>query len=111
MTQPLRSNSLSRVVITTASCSAPVPRIGTLRLARSTCLTFFLHIAATGSHVPHKSLMHGDAALIPDVAWPGNRVTAKLVSEEGVSPDFDIDQRNISIYHQRFAYARLLHLT
>jgi hypothetical protein len=33
--------------------SAPVPRIGTLALAESICLSFSLRIGATGSHVPH----------------------------------------------------------
>lgn len=86
MTQPLRSSSLSRGVITITGCSAPVPRIGTFSLVRSAHLAFSLHIATTGSHVPYKSLMHGHAASIPDAAWP---------------------EQELSILHQRFAYAHL----
>jgi len=112
MTRPLRSYSLSRVVHATTSRSAPVSRIGTLCLARSTCSTFSLRIATTGSHVPHKSPMHGHAALIPDAAWPRSRFITKLIPASCHATGFDIIQ-SLSIRHQRFAYARLhaSHLT
>jgi hypothetical protein len=44
-----------RTFITTTSCPAPVPRIGTLVLMGATHLDFSLRIGATGSHVPCKS--------------------------------------------------------
>ena len=44
-----------RTFITTTSCPAPVPRIGTLVLMGATHLDFSLRIGATGSHVPYKS--------------------------------------------------------
>src|SRR5262245_10466799 len=51
-----------RTFITTTGCSAPVPRIGTLTLIGSTSLHFSLSIGATGSRVPHRSLVQGHAA-------------------------------------------------
>jgi hypothetical protein len=46
-----------RTFITTTGCSAPVPRVGTLILIGSTYLDFSLSIGATGSRVPHRSLV------------------------------------------------------
>src|ERR1700757_4868864 len=48
-----------RTFITTTGCSAPVPRIATLTLIGSTYLDFSLSIGATGSRVPHRSLVQG----------------------------------------------------
>jgi hypothetical protein len=42
-----------RTFISTAGVSAPVPRIGTLALAKAVCLSFSLRIETTGSYVPH----------------------------------------------------------
>src|ERR1035441_3639296 len=42
-----------RTFVSTASASAPVPRIGTLALAKAICLSFSLCIGTTGSYVPH----------------------------------------------------------
>src|ERR1700685_3990942 len=78
MTQSLRSSPLSRAVLTTTNCSAPVPHIGPRHLTRSTRLEPSLGIATTGSHVPHKSLMQSHATSVPDAAWPRNRVFATL---------------------------------
>jgi hypothetical protein len=46
-----------RAFITTTGRSAPVPRIGTLILVGSAYLDFSLSIGATGSRVPHRSLV------------------------------------------------------
>ena len=42
-----------RTFIPTTNVSVPVPRIGTLALAKAIRLGFFLGIGTTGSHVPH----------------------------------------------------------
>lgn len=78
MTRLLRSNLLSQVVAATTSRSAPVPRIGTLRLVRSAHLTFSLIIAATGSHVPHVSQMYVHATSLPDAIRPEHRLPPNL---------------------------------
>ena len=68
-----------RTFITTTGCSAPVPRIGTLTLIGSTYLDFSLSIGATGSRVPHRSLVQGHAAFTPDAAWAAIRPPPRLV--------------------------------
>ena len=55
-----------RTFIPTMGRSDPVLRIGTLGLAGSACLAFFLCIGATGSHVPHESQDQAHAAFMPD---------------------------------------------
>jgi hypothetical protein len=57
----------------TTSDSAPVPRIGTLTLAEAFRLDFSLCIGATGSHVPHQSLIQGHAAFMPEASWAVSR--------------------------------------
>ncbi len=42
-----------RTFISITDVSAPVPRIGTLALAKAICLSFSLCIGTTGSYVPH----------------------------------------------------------
>jgi hypothetical protein len=37
-------------------------------------LDFSLHIGATGSHVPYKSLLESRAAYMPDAARAGSRL-------------------------------------
>ena len=68
-----------RTFITTASCSAPVPRIGNLTLTGSACLGFSLVIVATGSRVPHESLIQSHAAFMPDAIWAEVRAPPRLV--------------------------------
>src|SRR5215468_1107505 len=68
-----------RTFITTTGCSAPVPRIGTLTLIGSTYLDFSLSIGATGSRVPHRSLVQAHAAFTPDAAWAAIRPPPRLV--------------------------------
>ena len=68
-----------RAFITTTGCSAPVPRIGTLFLIGSAYLEFSLSIEATGSCVPHRSLVQGHAAFMPDAAWAEIRPSPRLV--------------------------------
>ena len=63
----------------TTSCSAPVPRIGTLILAGAACLDSSLRIGATGSHVPYKSLTQSHAAFMPDAAWAAIRPSPRLI--------------------------------
>src|ERR1700739_650706 len=67
-----------RTFITTTGCSAPVPRIGTLTLIGSAYLDFSLSIGATGSHVPHRSLVQSHAAFMPDAAWTAIRPSPRL---------------------------------
>ena len=59
----------------TAGRSAPVPRIGTFTLVGSSHLSFSLTIGATGSHVPHKSLVSGSRHL-----YAGRHPDSKQVS-------------------------------
>ena len=90
ITRPLRSSPLSRGVNANTGRSARVPRIGTLRLVRTTHLAFSLSIVATRSHVPHKSPIHARAAFIPGAMWPGNRSSATLILEPLQFSSFDI---------------------
>ena len=68
-----------RAFITTTSCPAPVPRIGTLILMGATHLDFSLRIGATGSHVPYKSPVQSHAAFMPDAVWAAIRTPPRLV--------------------------------
>src|ERR1700760_88865 len=68
-----------RTFITITGCSAPVPRIGTLTLIGSTYLDFSLSIGATGSRVPHRSLVQSHAASMPNAAWAAIRPPPRLV--------------------------------
>ena len=63
-----------RAFITTTSDSAPVLRIGTLPLMGASHLRFSLHIGATGSHVPHRSLDQARATFTPDITHPVSRL-------------------------------------
>src|ERR1700757_3546744 len=94
-----------RTFITTTGCSAPVPRIATLTLIGSTYLDFSLSIGATGSRVPHRSLVQGHAAFTPDAAWTAIRPPQ---ARPGLtkSPRFR-HRLALSTRHQRFAYAGL----
>ena len=67
-----------RTFTTTTGCSAPVPRFGNFTLAGTTCLGFSLNIGATGSRVPHESLVKSHAAFMPDAAWAKIRPPPRL---------------------------------
>ena len=54
------------------SDSAPVPRFGTLTLAKAIRLDFSLGIGATGSYVPYQSLNQGHATFMPGASWAVN---------------------------------------
>ena len=101
-----------RAFYPTASCSVPVPRIGTLALMGASHLSFSLGIGATGSHVPCKSQSQSHAAFMPDVIWAAIRPSPRLVPGQRHLPGFDIVD-TLSTRHQRFASARLseTHLT
>ena len=74
-------------------CSAPVPRIGTLALAGITRLDVSLHIGATGSRVPQKSLIRIHAASKPDAARAGLQDSARTRPRGHYPPPgFDIIQ-------------------
>jgi hypothetical protein len=47
----------------------PVLRFGNLTFAGTVCLGSSLNIGATGSRVPHASLVKSHAAFMPDAAW------------------------------------------
>jgi len=64
--------------IATTSRSAPVLCIGTCTLAGSTCLGSSLRIRATGSHVPHESLIQVHAAFMPDAIQSVDRCPLDL---------------------------------
>ena len=72
---------------TTASWSAPVPRLGTLTLVRPSHLSFSLIIGTTGSHVPHKSLIQVRATFMPDAIQAVSGFILDL-SWSSVSPQF-----------------------
>ena len=61
-----------RAFAPTTSNSAPVPRVGTLTLAKAVRLDFSLGIGATGSYVPYQSLNQGHAAFMPGASWAVN---------------------------------------
>src|SRR6516164_613922 len=77
-----------RTFITTTGCSAPVPRIGTLTLIGSTYLDFSLSIGATGSRVPHRSLVQGHAAFTPDARLGSNQAAPQARPGLTKSPRF-----------------------
>src|ERR1700748_1014864 len=95
-----------RTLVPTTGCSAPVPRIGTLILIGSAYLDFSLCIGATGSRVPHRSLVRSHAAFMPDAIWAAIRPTPRLVPDYRIPPGFGI-VLHFSTRHQRFACARL----
>ena len=68
-----------RAFITTTSCPAPVPRIGTPILAGASHLDRSLRIGATGSHVPCKSPVQSHAAFMPDAVWAEIRTPPRLI--------------------------------
>ena len=68
-----------RTFITTTSCPAPVPRIGTPILAGASRLDRSLRIGATGSHGPCKSPVQVHAAFMPDAVWAAIRTPPRLV--------------------------------
>jgi hypothetical protein len=83
-----------------------VPRIGTQSLAGITRSARSLGIGATGSHVPHESLIQVHAAFEPDAAWAGPQDSAHAYPWVIINPGSDIDD-TISAVHRRFASARL----
>ena len=74
----------------TTDDSVPVPRIGTLTLAKAIRLGFSLSIGTTGSYVPYQSLDQGHAALMPDASWAVNRFPPNLVPGQPLPPGFDV---------------------
>jgi len=62
-----------RAFVSSTGASAPVPRIGTLALAKAFCLSVSLCIGTTGSYVPHRSQNRDHATLMPDAGWTVNR--------------------------------------
>ena len=96
----------------TTGRSAPVPRIGTLVLAGATRSNVSLGIEATGSPVPHESLIRLHAAFGPGAARAGLQGSARADPRATTTPGFDTVD-TISAGHQRFACARLSgpHLT
>jgi hypothetical protein len=68
-----------------------VLRIGTQSLAGITRSARSLHIRATGSHVPHKSLIQIHAAFEPDAARAGLQVSALACPGVIIAPGFDIN--------------------
>jgi hypothetical protein len=92
--------------IPTTSRSVPVLCIGTQSLAGIARSARSLHIRATGSHVPYKSLIQIHAAFEPDAARAGLQVSALACPGVITAPGFDIDY-TLSAVHRRFAFARL----
>jgi len=92
--------------IPTTSCSAPVLRIGTQGLTRTSRSARSLCIEATGSPVPCKSPVQIHAAFEPSAAWAGLQGSAQTHPETITTPGSDTDD-TISAFHRRFACARL----
>ena len=65
--------------LATTRHSAPVPRLGTSPLERSTPLRGSLCIGTTGSHVPQKSRSQADAAFMPDTTQVVSRAPPGLL--------------------------------
>ena len=84
----------------------PVLCIGTQSLTGITRSTRSLHIRATGSHVPYKSLIQIHAAFEPDAARAGLQDSALACPGVTTIPGFDINCM-LSAVHRRFAFARL----
>ena len=95
-----------RAFVPTTSCSAPVPRIGTLVLADLAAWTPPFTSGRQVLNVPYKSLIRLRAAYMPDAARAAFRPTPELIPEARRSSGFDITS-GISTRHQRFAFARL----
>jgi len=68
-----------RTFIPTTNVSVPVPRIGTLALAKAIRLGFFLGIGTTGSHVPHWSLNQSHAAFMPGAGRAVGRLPSTFI--------------------------------
>ena len=82
-----------RAFIPPTGCPAPVPRIGTLALAGTARSSVSLHIGATGSHVPQKSLIRVHAASKPDAVRAGLQDSARTCPKgHYLPPGFDIIQ-------------------
>src|SRR5690348_15043926 len=102
-----------RTFFPTTDVSAPVFRIGTQTLAVTNRLGVSLHIGATGSCVPYRSLSQGHAAFMPDASWAISRHSPNPCSREpSTIPGFDVVS-GLTTRHQRFTHVRLLetHLT
>ena len=71
-----------------------------------------LHIEATGSHVPHKSLSWAHAVFMPVTTRAVSRHLPSLVPGQTMEPGFG-DVHTLSTRHQRFTRVRLpsTHLT
>jgi hypothetical protein len=84
-----------------------VLRIGTLGLEGASLSAFSLVIGATGSPVPHKSLIQVHAAFEPDAARAGLQGSARTHPGVTTISGSDIND-TLSAVHRRFAFARLL---
>jgi hypothetical protein len=91
----------------TTSCSAPVPRFGTLILMGTAHLDFSLHTGTTGSHVPRKSLEQVHATFMPDATWTVDRFLPDC-SRVNECPPVLTPSGHFSTRQQWFAHARLL---
>jgi len=92
-------------VIATTSCSAPVPRVATCTLTETIGLSSLLCIGATGSHVPHQSLIRAHAAFMPSAAQPVDRYLLGFVPGQ---PSIPVSTPiKLTTRHQRFTCIRL----
>jgi hypothetical protein len=74
-----------RAFITPTHDSAPALRFGTLTLVGLPLESLPSH-RNTGSHVPHKSLNQGHAALMPDAIWVVNRYPPDFIPRLTTTP-------------------------
>jgi hypothetical protein len=75
--------------------------------SRGVChLSFSLRIGTTGSHVPHRSLIHVHAAYMPDASWVLNRLAPTFIPRYAHSP---VSAPSSSFRHVigRFTFVRL----
>jgi len=56
-------------------------------------------IRATGSHVPHKSLVQDHATFTPDTTWSAIQASTRFIPEEIHAPGFDV----MRTFHDAFS--------
>jgi hypothetical protein len=111
VSQPLRSAPITGVS-PLLRVDPPPCRASILSLLRVLRLRFSLRIAATGSHVPHNSLISGHAAFMPEAACPLHRFAACL-SRCNARSSLSTSFITLATPQRRFSYYRLpiSHLT
>lgn len=90
----------------TTGNSAPVLRIDTCTLAEAFRLGSSLSIGATGSHVPHQSLVRAHAAFMPNATQPVSRLPLGFIPSQPPSSVSTLLVK-LTTRHRRFTFVRL----